>query len=817
MNGTRYGSFIDAEELDCFGVAGSSSSSKTQSPYQGPQAETYDPSAVPRTSRVMGSYHVNKTNASYRVSAPSQRNQQQELCQQQQLLQMAAMNNYIQQDQNSLLNSLLGNSSFTPSVSSYRHHGVSGTSQYQQLTPAQNGTPYDGMSLQLVNQNAVNPIDVSSDFDDLLLSAFINQPAAPVSSVFEQSSAAAGARSNSCSRMVSKDMGHEPWLDEIKINVASLSLEPLSGSDILKRLHNRMSDVITKYLPCVDFLVQCQQELRKGLVQAQRKVGTSRRYFQQSMTPRQFWAAFVEPLPQKFYSKNQLVMEKAALDQAVLALEKLKTEAKASCDSSCEAVKNTFLGGMKEGESWGLRKWLSRHGNALAVCTDLECILRACKTLDKSLDSTKNLAKLLRPLAGQTLARLKSDVPVSYQEHSSAHPYLPFFHRLESALREVSQFDPDDDGIICLDDSDDDDDVVEITKSFEPPPAAKRISRKRKAQTPPPPMPAQAFGDSGEGSSSGSDEECEVIEVVGMKQAPLEQTAGNASISSRERTKKSDGSLGFSDDALLDDFDPFFSGLGDDGANSLATFEDPKKKKKKRSLKAEYSEERISQFWPTPVSDEEFQRVSVMAAKIATRIDDLAIYFIEHREAEVRPSISPHGHFWNGERYADALKLFGSILRRTETPHFMERVNDDRLAGTLGTDVSRYSHIVKNPIGFKDIAAALLVDPEMEGNAQYGNGRLPGNNLATWNMWKGVDLLQAMDLVLLNSLAFGKVSGEGRSRHRARTNELRKFLWTRIQEIITNHVGADSDLRRQYTPTRRSENSGFVIYKCSVV
>jgi hypothetical protein len=89
---------------------------------------------------------------------------------------------------------------------------------------------------------------------------------------------------------------------------------------------------------------------------------------------------------------------------------------------------------------------------------------------------------------------------------------------------------------------------------------------------------------------------------------------------------------------------------------------------------------------------------------------------------------------------------------------------------------------------------------------------LPGRTLNSWNMWRGMDLLQAVDLIFLNSLAYGKLSGEGRSRHQARTNEMRKLLWSRIQVIVANHVG-DQNQRRKCTPTRRSETSGFVVYK----
>eukprot|EP00550_Attheya_septentrionalis_P011912 CAMPEP_0198302624 /NCGR_PEP_ID=MMETSP1449-20131203/55954_1 /TAXON_ID=420275 /ORGANISM="Attheya septentrionalis, Strain CCMP2084" /LENGTH=85 /DNA_ID=CAMNT_0044005041 /DNA_START=14 /DNA_END=268 /DNA_ORIENTATION=- len=71
-------------------------------------------------------------------------------------------------------------------------------------------------------------------------------------------------------------------------------------------------------------------------------------------------------------------------------------------------------------------------------------------------------------MAKQASNRLKNDVPQAYQEVSSAHPYLPFFHRLESCLSRLSNFDPEDDDVICIDDEDDDDDdddIPQVTSS----------------------------------------------------------------------------------------------------------------------------------------------------------------------------------------------------------------------------------------------------------------------------------------------------------------------------------------------------------------
>merc|ERR1712232_472258 len=83
------------------------------------------------------------------------------------------------------------------------------------------------------------------------------------------------------------------------------------------------------------------------------------------------------------------------------------------------------------------------------------------------------------------------------------------------------------------------------------------------------------------------------------------------------------------------------------------------------------------------------------------------------------------------------------------------------------------------------------------------DGKLCSKGLAFWNMWQGMDLLQAIDLVFLNSLAYGRISDDGRSSHRSQTNRLRKTLWSGISDIIQQHVGENIEMRRQYTPARR--------------
>jgi hypothetical protein len=71
----------------------------------------------------------------------------------------------------------------------------------------------------------------------------------------------------------------DPILADFSISISSLSQEPLSGMDIVTRVEEKSLEVQTRYLPCVEFLVLCQQELRQGLTSAMQAPKTSRGYY----------------------------------------------------------------------------------------------------------------------------------------------------------------------------------------------------------------------------------------------------------------------------------------------------------------------------------------------------------------------------------------------------------------------------------------------------------------------------------------------------------------------------------------------------------
>jgi hypothetical protein len=161
---------------------------------------------------------------------------------------------------------------------------------------------------------------------------------------------------------------------------------------------------------------------------------------------------YLQPLSDRFYRKNYNIMPSDHLKTASEAINKLLAETKKGESFGCDHMKVTFLGGMREGQSWGLRNWLSKYGSALQICNELEMILLALQKLDPSSKLTINLASQIRKETSVTRTRLLEGVPKAYQQYSSAHPFLPFFHRLDAALKGLAEFDPEDDDVVILDD-----------------------------------------------------------------------------------------------------------------------------------------------------------------------------------------------------------------------------------------------------------------------------------------------------------------------------------------------------------------------------
>jgi hypothetical protein len=236
-------------------------------------------------------------------------------------------------------------------------------------------------------------------------------------------------------------------------------MSPFNGHDIIPHVHAKTDDIITRYIPCVDFFVNCKQELHKGVKEMTHEYTSSNAFFEK----------YIGPLPAHFEQIYNGLMRLDHLTDAMLPNRLVK---EAQDVYGVKRINRTVLGGLRENEPFGLRKWMSIHDGAPDICNDLEAILKAVVVMDRKEIAIK-LAEVLRPIASESLDRVKKDVPTAYQKISTAHPHLPFFHRLEGCLMQLANWHPEEadvffldmndkenrdpkHDVVCIEDSDDD-------------------------------------------------------------------------------------------------------------------------------------------------------------------------------------------------------------------------------------------------------------------------------------------------------------------------------------------------------------------------
>ena len=108
-----------------------------------------------------------------------------------------------------------------------------------------------------------------------------------------------------------------------------------------------------------------------------------------------------------------------------------------------------FVGGMKEGQSYGLRKWFSTHAQGSLLATSLE----ACNEVLQAgggLELEPAQLERIRALAAQCRGEIEG-ISLGYRQRSTAHPHLPFWGRVDTVLNAIESFDPDDDEVCLVD------------------------------------------------------------------------------------------------------------------------------------------------------------------------------------------------------------------------------------------------------------------------------------------------------------------------------------------------------------------------------
>ena len=556
-------------------------------------------------------------------------------------------------------------------------------------------------------------------------------------------------------------------------------------------------------------------------------------------------------------------MSTAYLEAATKGIKSLVADTKKVEYQGCESMKLTFLGGMREGQSWGLRRWLSKHGAALQVCNDLEMILTAIQKLDKECPFTIKMAAKLRKEASYARNRLVKDVPTAYQQFSSAHPFLPFFHRLESVLKGLAEFDPEDDDVIIIDDNDAEQEKAKAEqKKLENLTEQKSVeikSEKRALEINdlPPRKRAHQSTDA-DNATSGSSESVKASEVNDESDDDSVLCVAVRTFDGKE-VQISDTNKDHLSDKKRDAFAP--SPLVDTAAPTLAptdpegvATDDPAYCQIKQMFESEkeyfpvqgdwrcsectfmnmtYSDVclmcesvratnnntaarsgengvkldtlfDISNFWdtiednPTPCSVATAtanvaasNNAQVVGDAVAERLQELA-----RRVEEFQYSTNhgtPRMDYWD-IHWSFVISLFALILREREAPWFLEPVNEEEL---IACGRPEYRSVVRNPLSFRCIINALN-NSRLPG----GNGKLVNTDLP-FDVRHGRELLQAIDLVFLNALAYN--SGRINVDVRRDTLKLRRMFWDQIKAKAADHRGE--------IPTKRGVTSGFVVVR----
>lgn len=177
------------------------------------------------------------------------------------------------------------------------------------------------------------------------------------------------------------------------------------------------------------------------------------------------------------------------------------------------------------------------------------------------------------------------------------------------------------------------------------------------------------------------------------------------------------------------------------------------------------------------------------AFELAAYIERIATN-VETGKETLPPNVN-YEEFWTlPQNYVIVLKLLRSIILQNNTGNLIDHVSA----------TEEYVPILKNPLCFRDIVVALS-DCDGYGDKQKGQLLTPSPSLKQWNMFEGRYLIQAVDLVFLNHLAF---LGQGSNHARKLIQQLRSNFWREIRKV------ADE---KKCIPARRTETCDFVIRK----
>ena len=385
---------------------------------------------------------------------------------------------------------------------------------------------------------------------------------------------------------------------------------------------------------------------------------------------------------------------------------------------------------------------------------------------------TVRLGKIVRKITTHALTRLHEDIPKAYQEVSSAHPYLPFFHRLESVLQGLSWFDPEDDDVICLDS-----DEVEKEK-------LKQVERKKSSAE------RMLHNNSGQDvhhvyQPSAAEDIVNIDDEDDSSNTPI-----STSTYTNNKTSKltnTEGSTTAS--ACTTEQNANVAHIGQ-WSCSICTFVN------------EQETDRCV------ICDKERPFSNGNDASSASKINGNTI----NGTLEAENSKYSDGN--NGLRLERARKTSEDFVSRIEVLDFGDRSSSasywdqswevvmNLVCRTIRAQYSSWIlefdenqvNVVRHPLCLRDIVDALT-------NIR-GHGRLVRTKL-NWSVYNMEQLLEAVDLVMINALV---TNGPAKTNLYNDVRHIRQYFWQFLRDHAKKRDGVGDIL-----PTKRSERSKFVL------
>ena len=153
---------------------------------------------------------------------------------------------------------------------------------------------------------------------------------------------------------------------------------------------------------------------------------------------------------------------------------------------------------------------------------------------------------------------------------------------------------------------------------------------------------------------------------------------------------------------------------------------------------------------------------------------------------------------WNDEtNYIWILQLLKTMVQKVDARSLLHPPDTTEL---FLAGYPPYESIIKHPVCFSDIVLALT-NSTTSGSHLWGDGKIA--SLPKLNLWEGKQLLECIDIVMLNALAYYR---GGRDDAKCTSVKmLRNYFWQTLDEKVQGN--------KSVLPRRRKPSDAFIAKK----